>query len=153
MHIRTLTVTELPILAALNDYNDPEEMISANTLEITQGNRDIFGLFDAGRIIGELRVKYRSDDPLEAVFGQRAYLYAFRILPQFQGRGLGTELMDHVINLLREQGYRELTVGVEDDNLRAIHMYRKAGFTELLARKQEEYQGDSYAYNLYLKQL
>lgn len=46
--------------------------------------------------------------------------------------------------------YCEFTVGVEDDNFRAMHMYRALGFNEFVLRKQEEYQGDWYEYDLYL---
>lgn len=37
------------------------------------------------------------------------------------------------------------------DNYRAIHMYQTLGFNKFVLRKQEEYQGDRYEYNLYLK--
>ena len=52
---------------------------------------------------------------------------------------------------MKEMGYTEFTIGVEDDNAVAVEMYRKAGFTKLLLRKREVYQGDAYEYNLYLK--
>ncbi len=52
--------------------------------------------------------------------------------------------------MVKENGYQEFTVGAEDDNLKAMHIYQSLGFHELLLRKQEEYQGDIYEYNLYL---
>ena len=45
----------------------------------------------------------------------------------------------------------EFTVGVEDSNEKALHIYRSIGFNEFLLRKQEMYQGDVYEYSLYLK--
>ena len=60
-------------------------------------------------------------------------------------------LFKELSTLLKEHGYCEFTVGVEDDNFRAIHMYQALGFDEILLRKQEEYQGDAYEYNLYLR--
>ena len=59
--------------------------------------------------------------------------------------------MKNVLAVLKEAGYSEFTVGVEDDNFRAIHIYQALGFNEFLLRKHEEYQGDEYDYNLYLK--
>ena len=59
----------------------------------------------------------------------------------------------YVLQMLRNNGYYEFTVGVEDDNPRAIHMYQAMGFDKFLLRKQEEYQGDVYEYNLYLKKI
>ena len=55
-----------------------------------------------------------------------------------------------MLSALKEKGYCEFTVGVEDDNFRAMHMYRALGFNEFVLRKQEEYQGDWYEYDLYL---
>ncbi len=52
---------------------------------------------------------------------------------------------------LSENGYSEFTVGVEGDNTKARYMYEKCGFTEPIARIKENYQGDSYEYDLLLK--
>lgn len=35
--------------------------------------------------------------------------------------------------------------------IRTLAMYQALGFDEILLRKQEEYQGDAYEYNLYLR--
>ena len=52
---------------------------------------------------------------------------------------------------IEARGYREITIGVEDDNLRAKHLYRKFGFTEFVERRSESYQGDRYEYDLLLR--
>lgn len=148
-----LSPGQLPLLVRLFDYNDVEDMIRSNTAFINSGDIDIFALFDGDEIIGELRAKYRSADEIEAVPGRRAYLYAFRISEKYRGKGLGKYLMQRVTDMLTSRGYTEFAVGVEDDNLRAVHIYKSFGFTELIARKREEYQGDSYEYNLYLKRI
>lgn len=149
--VRPLRVTELVVLTQLFDYNDVEAMRAENTRDMEAGRIDIYGLFQEYRLIGELHVKYESEDVLEAVRGKRAYLFAFRVHKDFQNLGIGKYLLRSVINELTKQGYTELTVGVEDDNARAIHMYQSFGFTEVIARKYEEYQGDGYEYNLYLR--
>ena len=150
MIIRPITLSELPILTQLFDYNDPTEMIEQNERDINNCTIDIFVMFDNDRPIGELHVAYKSDDE-RAVKGNRAYLYAFRIHEDYQGRGYGKQLLQSVIATLTEQGYSEFTVGVEDDNTKAKHIYDSFGFTELIARKYEEYQGDGYEYGLYLR--
>ena len=150
MNIRKLSIAELPLLTQLFDYNDIDAMTEQNEREITTGNVDIFAMFDDTRLIGELHAAYTSDDE-RADKGQRAYLFAFRIHEDYQGRGYGKQLLQSVINQLIEQGYSEFTVGVEDDNDRAKHIYDSFGFTELIARKYEEFQGDGYEYGLYLR--
>lgn len=149
--VRKLETTELSLLLPLFNYKNVDEMITENTKDIENGVIDIFALFDRDKIIGELRVKYISDDNRFAEKGKRAYLYAFRIHHKYQGKGLGNFLLKNVLSTLQENGYSEFTVGVEDDNARARYMYEKNGFTEPIVRIKESYQGDSYEYDLLLK--
>ena len=79
------------------------------------------------------------------------YLFSFRVREDCQNKGYATYLLKTVLTVLKENGYCEFTVGVEDDNFKAIHMYQALGVNDILLRKQEEYQGDAYEYNLYLK--
>ena len=151
--VRKITVSELPILTELFDYNDINDMLTENTRSIENGTADIFIMLDGERLIGELHVSYESNDKREALNGVRAYLYAYRVHKDFQGMGLGKLLMKTVLDTLSKEGYSEFTVGVEDDNDRALHIYKEFGFSEVIARKYEEYQGDGYEYNLYLKRL
>ena len=153
MLVRKLKVSEIPKLTELFKYKDVNEMIVENTKEIENGVIDIFALFDGDKIIGELRVKYISDDKRFAEKDKCTYLYAFRIHQKHQGKGLGNFLLEKVLESLEESGYGEITVGVEDDNLRARYMYEKHGFTETIARIKESYQGDSYEYDLLLKRI
>lgn len=151
MKIEKLDIQNLYVLTELFHYNDVEQMILECTQNIQKGVIDIFVLYDEDVLVGELHVMYESADENYAIRGSRAYLFAFRVRETFQNKGYGTYLLKEVLSLLEKNGYYEFTVGVEDDNSRAIHMYQTLGFTEFLLRKQEEYQGDVYEYNLYLK--
>lgn len=151
LRIKRLSVSELPLLTGLFKYKDMDRMIKENTESMENGIIDIFGLFQGRRLIGELRVKYKSEDEREAIPGKRAYLYAFRILKKEQGKGYGKCLLQEVISKLCAAGYSEFTVGVEDDNERAIHIYKELGFDNIIARKYETYEGYGYEYSLYLK--
>ena len=151
MKIEKLSVNHLHILTELFDYNNVEQMMSECAHDIQNGIIDIFVLYDKGILVGELHVMYENDDENYAIRGRRAYLFAFRVREDFQNKGYGTYLLKTVLAVLKELGYCEFTVGVEDDNFRAIHMYQALGFDEILLRKQEEYQGDAYEYNLYLR--
>ena len=151
MEIRRLQVQELYSLTELFDYHDVEQMVSECTRNMQDGIIDIFVLYENEVLIGELHVMYESDDENYAIPGRRAYLFAFRVREDYQNKGYGTRLLKTVVDTLKEEGYCEFTVGVEDDNERAFHMYQAMGFHELLLRKQEEYQGDAYEYNLYLR--
>lgn len=149
--VREATLADLPRLPELFDYNDVRAMIAEHARRITSGEFTIFLLWDGADLIGELHVTWRSDDPRFAIAGQRAYLSAFRVREDRQGHGSGSFLLDSVIRRIAQAGYREITVGVEDDNARAKHMYARAGFTEFVARRRERYQGDEYEYDLLLR--
>ena len=151
MTVEKLEIRDLHRLTELFEYNNVDEMILECTKAMENGSMDIFVLYDKELLLGELHVKYRDEDENYAVQGRRAYLFAFRVRKGFHNKGYGTYLLKTVLDIVKENGYFEFTVGVEDDNLRAFHMYQSAGFRELLLRKQEEYQGDVYEYNLYLK--
>ncbi len=152
MHIvRKLKTTELPMLTKLFNYKDIDDMIAENTRSIKNGIVDIFAMFYNDQLIGELHVKYDNEDKDFAEKGKRAYLFAFRIHKDYQGKGLGSYLLEAVIDELTNSSYHELTVGVEDDNFRARYMYEKLGFIHPIARIKETYQGDSYEYDLLLK--
>jgi len=149
--VRKLKTSELPILTELFNYKDIDDMISENTRNIENGIVDIFALFDDNKLIGELHVKYDNEDKDFAEKEKRAYLFAFRVHKDYQGKGLGSYLLKTVIDELNANGYHELTVGVEDDNIRARYMYEKHGFIQPIARIKETYQGDSYEYDLLLR--
>lgn len=149
--IRPMQASELTALTALFDYNDVPAMIAENARLIDSGDFSIYLLLENGDLIGELHVTWRSDDPLAAIDGHRAYLSAFRIREDRQGCGYGQHLLRGVIEAIKARGYREITIGVEDDNLRAKHLYAKFGFTEFVERRHESYQGDSYEYDLFLR--
>lgn len=151
--LRPISASELSALTSLFDYNDVPAMIAENTRLIDSGDFSIYLLFEDGELIGELHVTWRSEDPLASIDGQRAYLSAYRIREDRQGRGLGQYLLRGVIGAIEARGYREITIGVEDDNLRAKHLYRKFGFTEFVARRREVYQGDEYEYDLLLRRI
>lgn len=119
--VRSLGESDLPSLTQLFKYNDEAEMLISNKEALEKGEEEIFGLYAGKRLIGELHVKYISEDKREAVKGKRAYLFAFCVHNNFRNKGLGQRLMKNVLDILAERGYTEFTVGVEDDNERALH--------------------------------
>lgn len=149
--VKKLNTNELSLLSKLFNYKDLDEMITENTRLIENNEIDVFALFINSKLIGELRVMYSNEDNQFAIEGQRAYLYAFRIDKKHQGKGYGKYLLANVLDNLKAKGYTEFTVGVEDDNVTAIHIYKSFGFNNVIARISEKYQGDRYKYDLYLK--
>lgn len=114
-------------------------------------------------LVGELYIFWNSEDKDEANGTDRAYLCAFRVEKNFQGLGLGKPLMQTVLRRVKERGFREVTIGADNDNAeRLTRMYKSWGFSELikLQNTDHHYLDDNYKptyyevpYALYLNRL
>ncbi len=56
----------------------------------------------------------------------------------FRGRGIGSELMRFILNLMRKQGVNRAELEVRSSNRAAISLYRKLGF-EITGRRPNYY--------------
>ncbi len=79
-------------------------------------------------LLGQAFVQLNSDRHELADGRNRAYLYSFRVRPQFRSVGLGTRFIEVIMENLRERGYRRLTLNVAKNNIRAQALYRRLGF-------------------------
>jgi GNAT superfamily N-acetyltransferase len=91
-------------------------------------------------LIGELYIFWNSEDKDEANGKDRAYLCAFRIKKELQGRGLGKKLMQRVLCRVKERGFSEATIGTDNDDAeRLTCMYKSWGFAELIKLQNIDY--------------
>ncbi len=58
----------------------------------------------------------------------RAHLARLGVRPQAQGRGVGTALMDDLVQRLRQARIEDLSVNTQADNAASLALYRKMGF-------------------------
>jgi len=56
------------------------------------------------------------------------WVWEFHVLPGYKRSGLGTCLMQNLVQLARQAGLRALVVETQSTNLPAINFYRKNGF-------------------------
>ena len=50
------------------------------------------------------------------------------VLPGFEGRGLGSQLLAHSVTKAMQAGFVRIALTVDVDNARAISLYRRSGF-------------------------
>jgi ribosomal protein S18 acetylase RimI-like enzyme len=62
--------------------------------------------------------------------GRRIHLHHFGIHPDFQRRGIGLELAKESLRFVKQKGY-QVKLEVHKDNIAAIELYKKLGFTYL----------------------
>jgi ribosomal protein S18 acetylase RimI-like enzyme len=79
-------------------------------------------------LIGQAFVQFKTNDRKTADGRRRAYVHSFRVKPAWQGRGLGSRLMEVVEEDLAGRGFREVTLNVAKDNLGALRLYRRLGY-------------------------
>jgi len=114
---------------------------------------EVFVIENDNKFIGEITVNYINHDlQTETIPNKRVYLEAFRVDKKYRGHGLGQQLINFVIGYLIEKDYTEFTIGVEEDNEIAKHIYFKLGFTEAIDKGYGD-EFDSSDYTLYLKNI
>ena len=119
--------------------------------EFENNEIDVYVIEEKEKFVGEITVNYASHDlESETIPNIRVYFEAYRIDKNYQGKGLGQQLIEYTINDLKQKGYKEFTIGVEEDNEKAKHIYFKYGFTKAIDYgKGDEF--DPTEYTLYLK--
>ena len=63
--------------------------------------------------------------------------FAISLLKEFRNQGIGTELMRRMLQLLKNQGYKQASLAVQKANY-AVRMYKKVGF-EIVDQNDEEF--------------
>lgn len=125
---------------ALEDYHKCSNIwdMSANELaerfraEIESGNRVVYVCRQDGEFVGEIAYVFDTGDPDYTIPNRRIYLSRLIVKEELRGRGIGGMLIDFILQKVREMGYVEATIGVNKDNLAALRLYKKKGFTTVL---------------------
>lgn len=79
-------------------------------------------------LVGQVFVSLNSSRPELADGKNRAYVYGFRVRPQYRKMGIGTHLMQVVEKDLYQRGYRLITLNVARVNHGALRLYNRLGY-------------------------
>lgn len=63
--------------------------------------------------------------------------FAISLYEEYRGKGIGTQLMETMLKLLKDKGYKKTSLAVQKDNY-AVEMYRKVGF-KIIDENEQEY--------------
>lgn len=63
--------------------------------------------------------------------------FAISLYKEYRGKGIGTQLMIRMLQLLKEKGYKKTSLAVQKDNY-AVKMYQEVGFS-IIDENEEEY--------------
>lgn len=68
--------------------------------------------------------------------------FAISLFKGYRGKGIGTDLMKHMLKLLKSRGYKKTSLAVQKDNY-ALQMYKNVGFT-IVDENEEEFTMEYY---------
>ena len=100
--------------------------------EIADGNRLVSVYKINSEFIGEGALVLETGDPDYTIQGKRVYVSRMIVKKEYRNCGIGSEILEFLIRKAKEMGFSEMTIGVDNDNENALHLYRKFGFTEVL---------------------
>ncbi len=136
---------------ALEDYNKCSNIWNMKTQpladkwreEIASGDRLVFVYKINGEFIGEGALVLDTSDTDYTIPGKRVYVSRMIVKKEYRNRGIGSEILEFLIKKAKEMGFEEMTIGVDKDNVNALHLYEKFGFTEVLFVGSDEH-GEYY---------
>ncbi len=107
--------------------------------EIIDNNRITFIYKIDGEFIGEVSLVFDKKDPDYTIKNKRIYVSRFLVKDGYRSQGIGTIMMDYIIKYAEGLGYKEMSVGVDLDNYRAIKFYVKNGFNNITFIGEDEF--------------
>jgi len=128
LYFRPADSADLEALAAIQagSFGDPlEEARLGQSKHLQEPNSytyiATFGEESVGceEPVGALRMHEAED---------RIGIYGFGVLPDYQRRGYGRQMLEEAIRTIRARSQKMITLEVETDNARAINLYRSCGF-------------------------
>jgi len=106
--------------------------------ELVSGNRIVFIYTENGEYLGEASLMLEENDSDYTIPGRRIYFSRLIVKASESGRGIGSALIDCVLGVAKEIGYREISVGVDKVNIGALKLYRKNGFNTVIFEGEDE---------------
>lgn len=119
---RTAEEQDWPFLIRCSSqaFGDPESWTEAYFNRTSGPSSVTYTATDGSTPVGMLRVNYVREDI--------AFIYNFCVLPDYQGKGYGREILASAVGQLQRQALSEIRISVVTGNKRALHLYRSAGF-------------------------
>jgi len=92
---------------------------------IAGSDRAVFGAFANDELVGVVGLQRHSEPKL----AHKAYVWGMYVAPGFRSRGIGRELLEHVLRRAASMsGLHQVNLGANSANAAAIALYETAGF-------------------------
>ena len=136
MEINQADLTDIPQLCILLDVLfsqeaefKPNHELQGKGLSKILNNEEIGVVLvarDSDKVIGMVSILYTVSTAL----GERVgILEDFVVLPEYRGKGVGSELISYALNFSKQKGCKRITLLTDDDNEDAHRFYLRFGFS------------------------
>jgi ribosomal protein S18 acetylase RimI-like enzyme len=126
--VRLATAADLPKLEWFGQFTHFRNLFHRTFREQQQGRRLMLIADCNGFPIGQIFVQLHSDEFNQPHGQRRAYLYSLRVMDMFQGKGIGTLLLDRAETNAAKAGFLWTSIAAAKDNLAARRMYEHRGY-------------------------
>jgi ribosomal protein S18 acetylase RimI-like enzyme len=79
-------------------------------------------------LIGQLFIQLYGPNQIQTSKTKYAYIYGFRIRPDYRGLGIGSRLLKSVESDLIQRGFKRISLNVARDNEAARRLYQREGY-------------------------
>ena len=130
--IRQANKDDLPDLEWNGEYTHFRRLYADTFLMASQGQAILWiAELKSSGLIGQCFVSLKGNRPDLADGITRAYIYGFRIRPEFRNHGIGRMMMHTIEDDLKDRGFRQVTLNVGQDNPDAQRFYDRLGYIVL----------------------
>ncbi|WP_239984853.1 GNAT family N-acetyltransferase [Sporolactobacillus pectinivorans] len=139
LDIRKMEVDEFFKCNNIWDMKKQQKLADQFYNELITGNRVTFVYVKNNEFIGEGSLVFDMNDSDYTIKGKRIYLSRLIVKEAFRNQGIGSQIINFLIDYARDLGYQEMSIGVDIDNLVARNLYRKEGFIKVLFQGKDAY--------------
>ena len=125
---------EYPSQKAVNLINASQNAKNQFAKLIDDGWCHVYAKVLFSKPIGIVFLFTNLDDKDLADGKNTCYICNFFVHPKFRGMGVGTEIMEHIFDVAKKNGFKQMTIGVDEKNEKNVRLYKKLGFTKELKK-------------------
>ncbi len=126
--IRLMVESDLPGLEWEGEYALYRSVFRETFEAMQRGERILLVAVADAAMVGQVFVQLRGQDSHYADGQRRAYLYALRVRPAWQGQGAGTRLIAAAEEALRARGFDTAVIAAGKENPGALRLYQRLGY-------------------------
>lgn len=129
-HVFTITFGHSVPLPELQAYLAESYSIEATAKDIADPMKDmIVASNEEGHIVGFALLTRGTTEPCVAHLSSSIELQRVYVDPDYHGNGIGKSLVNKLEGMAIHQGFRNIWLGVWEENHKARKMYEKVGYT------------------------